>query len=98
MINIDFKPYSKKEIIIKRIFFRFLKDSDLYPLYICNMNNIEINDVYWDFKPSISDGRTLIASAFRWNRTKEGFDFWKKRHELWLQYLTLSNIKENNKL
>lgn len=94
MPNINFKPRFKSELILKRIFFRFLKDSDLYPLYIHNVTNIKFDYEYWNLQPNISDGRTLIGAAFQWGKTKEGFEFWHKRHNLWLQYLKLCNLKD----
>ena len=65
---------------MKEKFIQFLKDNNAYDAFIKNLLNIgyckinslfTINPTYW------------ISSAFFWNKTSEGHDYWKRIEQAW---------------
>jgi len=60
----------------------FLKENDCYYQYIKNYNNYS-NEYYMPLT-ILKYSYNLINNAFVWRETNEGFDYWKKKHEEWL--------------
>lgn len=60
----------------------FLKENDCYYQYIKNYNNYS-NEYYMPLT-ILKYSYNLINNAFVWGETNEGFDYWEKKHEEWL--------------
>jgi hypothetical protein len=60
----------------------FLKENDCYYQYIKNYNNYS-NEYYMPLT-ILKYSYNLINNAFVWRETNEGFDYWEKKHEEWL--------------
>ena len=60
----------------------FLKENDCYYQYIKNYNNYS-NEYYMPLT-ILKYSYNLINNAFIWRETNEGFDYWEKKHEEWL--------------
>ena len=60
----------------------FLKENDCYYQYIKNYNNYS-NEYYMPLT-ILKYSYNLINNAFVWRETNEGFDYWRKKHEEWL--------------
>lgn len=60
----------------------FLKENDCYYQYIKNYNNY--NNEYYMPLTILKYSYNLINNAFVWRETKEGFDYWEKIHNEWL--------------
>lgn len=60
----------------------FLKENDCYYQYIKNYNNYS-NEYYMPLT-ILKYSYNLINNAFVWRETNEGFDYWEKIHEEWL--------------
>lgn len=60
----------------------FLKENDCYYQYIKNYNNYS-NEYYMPLT-ILKYSYNLINNAFVWRETNEGFDYWEKKHEKWL--------------
>lgn len=60
----------------------FLKENDCYYQYIKNYNNY--NNEYYMPLTILKYSYNLINNAFVWRETNEGFDYWGKKHEEWL--------------
>lgn len=60
----------------------FLKEHDCYYQYIKNYNNY--SNEYYIPLTILKYSYNLINNAFTWRETNEGFDYWGKIHEEWL--------------
>ena len=60
----------------------FLKENDCYYQYIKNYNNYS-NEYYMPLT-ILKYSYNLINNSFTWRETNEGFDYWEKIHEEWL--------------
>lgn len=69
-----------------QLFYKFLKDNNLYHLYKKNMNIRLIQDGYtWYDINNINNVRAfiLLSDAFSWRNTNEGYDFWNDINIKW---------------
>lgn len=76
------------DLVVKKIFFRFLKEKDALVPYFKNTSedygtntNTHINDVLRD------SPRELVNFAFCWSETPEGHAFWRSISEQWKELL-----------
>lgn len=83
--------YSKNgesDIMIKKLFVRFLKTKKVYQKYIHNVTSYRM-DNHKSFNEIMLDdircfnGRNLINNAFVWRYTKEGEPFWRQLDREW---------------
>ena len=69
-------------------FFRFLKEYDLYHVYLSNVNNknkpIKNNFRVIDFLKEEKYPSQFINRGFGWNGTREGSLFWSKWNYIWM--------------
>ena len=83
------KEYFKKQFI------KFLKDNNVYGLYILNFRNRSHSTTPFFkrqiniFKDFIEDEKpeTFFIHSFKWEQTPEGFEFWCDIDDLWLELL-----------
>lgn len=76
-----------KEIIIRKIFYRFLKEENVFMPYFKNLYRyrkyeMESNKVFFDLLlckyPS-----SILISSFNWSNTPQGEEFWKTIDYKW---------------
>jgi hypothetical protein len=77
---------------IFRLFLRFLKIKNVYANFICNSSTPYYKDGSFMFENTIESicGRPpsyYINDAFRWDKTKEGQEFWNTLHVEWWSLL-----------
>lgn len=64
---------------MKKRFYQFLKDNNCLIEYLCNRyhqrNKINLQ--------KIKDPKMLIATAFIWSNTEEGYIFWSRIDDKW---------------
>lgn len=73
---------------IFRLFLRFLKIKNIYANFICNSSTPYYKDGSFMFENTIESicdrlPSYYINDAFRWDKTKEGLEFWNKLHCEW---------------
>ena len=75
-------------------FVKFLVREHILKKYVNNLQNENIN--YKKFNISSYDflPQDFLARSFHWDETTEGFDFWYRIHEKWVQWI--ENIKNND--
>ncbi len=89
-----------------KVFFRWLKNNNIYHSYLNNMrdieyvNNIESYKEYFDinsFNLVGRDGRikkhvagSIIDYSFHWCNTDEGDDFWRDKNNKWSDFFNSS--------
>ena len=71
---------------ILQLFYKFLKDNNIYYLYKKNINIrlIQDGEIWYDIN-NINNVRAfvLLSDAFSWTYTNEGYDFWSKQSTKW---------------
>lgn len=80
------------------LFLRFLKENNIYISYLRNVirqknrgficHNTFTNKFYLELTMSPTD---LIKKTLSWYDTFEGYCFWIRFHNLWVQYFNLKN-------
>ena len=70
------------------VFIRFLKEEDVYDLYVKNIGYKRFKDYY--AKGYIENPKLLIKGDFTWCYTKEGGKFWNEIHKKWLSKLPIN--------
>ena len=71
---------------ILQLFYRFLKQNNIFHLYKKNMNNrIKQDNEGWYDVNNINNIRaiSLISHAFDWEKTNENFNFWFIQSNKW---------------
>lgn len=65
-----------------KIFYRFLKEKEAYRPFIINLKQQKYYPLYAIISVNEKLDRRCspINSAFTWDNTEEGYDFWKKLH------------------
>ena len=71
-----------------KFFFRFLKDNGIYSAYKRNIlnpktyNQVQIQDNNWSLEKCARKYGVdkLITMLISWRNTKEGYDYWLKKH------------------
>lgn len=76
-----------------QLFYRFLKQENVFHLFVKNISNKEtrlycVNNIKEYFNDTSK--RDLIFYAFQWSATNEGHDFWSQINQRWL--LTFINL------
>lgn len=84
MLNINDIEYNKK----KKFFVRFLRKKNVYNQFAKNFINRHGNFQY-KLKERMEkyDFSFAIISAFDWEATKEGTNFWRDIHNSWRRYI-----------
>ena len=79
-----------------KLFNRFLKENNIFKIYYYNLENDDnedfnrktIENVYEILKHyNIDEYHNEIHNAFLWCETKQGFRFWEKIEQQWLNVL-----------
>lgn len=89
-----------------QLFYRFLKQNHIYHLFLYNVKNRKHVECDYDIKlMKTYKAYTFIYSAFKWDDTREGFDFWDNINIKWrdilrnkLSLYTSSKIRGNDKI
>lgn len=89
-MTIKFFVDTKEALTLKRLFFRFLKQNNIYDSYIYNTSHCDCMPLKI---VSMTDFYNLIGCAFFWSKTKEGDKFWLNTHNKWLIYI--NELKKN---
>ena len=82
----DCNPLTDKDFVM------FLIDNNIYREFIYNLKQYMMKGYrrYWSntrtFCQEISR-YSYVSNAFMWDKTKEGFKFWKKVNDSWRMYL-----------
>jgi hypothetical protein len=63
---------------MKEEFIEFLKTWGVYEKFMANVTEDD-----WDLEFSTR----FVNDAFNWHKSKEGYDFWAKLEDTWLDYL-----------
>lgn len=85
-----------------QLFYRFLKQNNLFHLYKKNMNNKIIqDDKRWYDINNINNVRafSLLSNAFDWEETNENFNFWFIQSTKWKKIIReyYDSIESNKK-
>lgn len=85
-----------------QLFYRFLKQNNLFHLYKKNMNNKIIqDDKRWYDINNINNVRafSLLSNAFDWEETNENFNFWFIQSTKWKKIIHeyYDSIESNKK-
>ena len=80
----------KRDIANKiNIFTRFLKEHNIYSIYMQNLQNSRHNSI----RPRIFFNNTTIKSfisrAFRWESTPQGIRYWSYINDEWVDYVEI---------
>lgn len=72
----------------RRLFFKFLKENDLYTSWLCNLKaQHPISNKHWWNKMYNyiygSNTKQAVDYAFCWANTSEGHDFWSTINDRW---------------
>lgn len=87
----NMNEHYRKEMLAE--FVRFLKERGAYATYLVYINKecgyyrffeVYVNSAYRNTEEVL---RGLISSAFAWNHTKEGEEFWYNLHIEWIHKL-----------
>ena len=73
------------ERAIIKIFYRFLKEGDVFSLYFKNLyrqRGCSLNEKLYDIVGECPEG--LINYAFNWSTTPQGHEFWETIHSQWV--------------
>ena len=80
----------KNNIDYRRLFFKFLKENNLYDKWVYNIktqhSSIFKYQFFWKNKNKIlfsGNCSSAINSAFCWDDTNEGYDFWERLEVKW---------------
>ena len=84
---------------MKKLFVKFLVDSNNYQAFISNIEEQRgiSFDEYWDSFVlqeklfGILEFDQLIASAFNWRTSKEKYNYWEKVSEIWRTFAPVLN-------
>lgn len=85
----DFISFLKKENAINEYIFNLThrKTNEDHLKNLFNIDELKWKNIYIKrlslSLPSRKGGAFLISSAFHWDDTKEGFDFWLDKHHKW---------------
>lgn len=81
--------------ISKKDFYEFLADNVCYNSFLINWRNSHSGDtskidhwIEWYMK---DDSPELIAMAFYWKESPEGYDFWKQKDSIWREFCRTIN-------
>ena len=80
---------------IQKQFVAFLKENNIYEMYIYNYHNCEFEiknrpNKFTDFvnqEITYWNGTGIICRAFAWSITEQGTIFWERFHEKWQKKL-----------